>query len=34
MAREYVIQNHGFIEHAKKVLGVYEKVLNRGENNG
>ncbi|NPU89508.1 MAG: glycosyltransferase family 4 protein [Fervidobacterium sp.] len=27
MAREYVIQNHGYIEHAKKVLEVYEKVL-------
>jgi glycosyltransferase involved in cell wall biosynthesis len=30
MAREYVIQNHGYIEHAKKVLEVYEKVLNMG----
>ncbi len=29
IAREYVVQNHGYIEHAKKVLKVYEKVLSK-----
>ena len=28
-AREYVVKNHSYIEHAKKVVEVYSKVLNK-----
>jgi len=30
-AREHVVNNHSYLEHAKKVLGIYSKVLNESQ---
>ncbi|HEY8543272.1 MAG TPA: glycosyltransferase family 4 protein, partial [Pseudothermotoga sp.] len=30
-ARDYVVKNHSYLEHAKKILKIYSKVLNENQ---